>query len=240
MPISCETSKYFTVPRHPSMTSSSTVQAEILGRSIHPVPVAATLTVRSARTVATKDTWGDLMQAANEGNVSAYTPLLSQLNAWLRRYYSHRLPSSMVDDATQETLLAIYVRRRTYEHGRPFKAWARGIARYKWIDHIRAAKRNPAAPCGEGEIEGIVSNDDHASITLSAIVLESLLSRLSPGQADVIRLVKINGFSISEASAVTGQSESLVKVNIHRGILKLSAVAAGYNDSPQTQSIRVM
>ena len=43
-------------------------------------------------------------------------------------------------------------------------------------------------------------------------------------QAEVISLVKIEGLSIIEAAAQTGQSESLVKVNIHRGLKKMSAL----------------
>jgi RNA polymerase sigma-70 factor (ECF subfamily) len=58
----------------------------------------------------------------------------------------------------------------------------------------------------------------------SAIVLEDLLAKLKPAQANVIRLVKLQGFSIEEAASATGQSESLVKVNIHRGLGKLQGI----------------
>ena len=43
-------------------------------------------------------------------------------------------------------------------------------------------------------------------------------------QSDVIELVRIEGLYIAVASQKTGQSESLVKVNIHRGLKKLSAL----------------
>ncbi len=59
----------------------------------------------------------------------------------------------------------------------------------------------------------------------SATTLEKLLSELKPAQAEVIRLVKMHGFSIEEASARTGQSASLVKVNIHRGITRMMIAA---------------
>jgi hypothetical protein len=42
----------------------------------------------------------------------------------------------------------------------------------------------------------------------------------------VIRLVKLQGLSIEDASSVTGQSAALVKVNVHRGLKKLSALVA--------------
>src|SRR5262249_31078566 len=46
-------------------------------------------------------------------------------------------------------------------------------------------------------------------------------------QARVIRLVKLQGVSIEAASIATGQSPALVKVNIHRGLKKLAALAIG-------------
>jgi len=48
------------------------------------------------------------------------------------------------------------------------------------------------------------------------------MTLLPPGQAQAITLVKIEGASIAEASQICGQSESLVKVNIHRGLKKLA------------------
>jgi RNA polymerase sigma-70 factor (ECF subfamily) len=56
------------------------------------------------------------------------------------------------------------------------------------------------------------------------VSLERLLAMIPPRQADVISFVKIEGLSIVEAAARTGQSESLVKVNIHRGLKKMSAL----------------
>ena len=47
---------------------------------------------------------------------------------------------------------------------------------------------------------------------------------LPPAQARVIELVKIEGRSVAEAAVRSGQSEPLVKVNIHRGLKKLSAL----------------
>jgi len=51
-----------------------------------------------------------------------------------------------------------------------------------------------------------------------------MLAFLPPAQAQAIALVKIEGASIAEASNISGQSESLVKVNIHRGLKRLAAL----------------
>jgi RNA polymerase sigma factor (sigma-70 family) len=180
---------------------------------------------RSVQPVGAKDPWGELMAAAQLGNAGAYTRLLTEVDGWLRRYYARRLPVSMVEDAAQDTLLTLHARRHTYEPGRPFKAWLAGIARYKWIDRLRALDRDPAVSCAEDMSED-VAIDDHGPAIVSALLLRKLLSQLKPAQSEVIRLVKLEGLTVEEASELTGQSVPLVKVNIHRGLAMLSYIVA--------------
>lgn len=168
------------------------------------------------------DQWGQLMEAAQGGNGGAYNRLLNEVQPWLVRYYSRRLPLHMVDDAAQDTLMAIHQKRHTYEPGRPFRPWLAGIARYKWIDRLRAMGRQHTVSIDDEIFEPSV--EGHESAVTSAILLEELLTKLKPAQISVIRLVKLQGFSIEDAAAKTGQSESLVKVNIHRGLAKLAAM----------------
>ncbi len=80
------------------------------------------------------------MAAAQDGNAVAYHRLLSEIDVWLRRYYAHRLPVSMIDDAVQDALVAVHRKRHMYDPRRPFLPWLAAIARYKWIDAIRSSK----------------------------------------------------------------------------------------------------
>ena len=61
-------------------------------------------------------------------------------------------------------------------------------------------------------------------VITARLSLERLFAQLPEKQAEVIELVKVEGYSIAEASRASGQSESLVKVNIHRGLKKLAAM----------------
>jgi len=160
--------------------------------------------------------WPALMAAAQSGDSVSYRRLLGELKPWLTRYYARRLPLTVVDDAVQDALIAIHEKRHTYDPARPFGPWLSAIARFKWIDRLRALRRTATEPLGED-----VSIGDHEAEVLSATVLNQLLANLRPAQAEVIRLVKIHGLSVEEASAKTGQSVSLVKVNIHRGLARM-------------------
>ncbi len=167
----------------------------------------------------TESDWSGLMAAAQAGDGSAYRRLLEDVRVWLCRYYARRLPTSMIDDAAQETLIAIHQKRHTYDPRRPFTPWLAGIARYKWIDRLRDLKRNACEALPEN-----VGVGDHGSSVISATVLETLLAQLKPAQSAAIRLVKIHGLSVEETAARTGQSQSLVKVNIHRGLARLATI----------------
>jgi len=166
-----------------------------------------------------QDEWSRLMAAAQAGNGGVYRRLLSELTIWLRRYFSRRMPPAVVDDAVQETLMAVHRRRHTYDPRQPFLPWLAAIARRKWVDQLRALERHAAA-----DLPDTVAVSDHESAVVSASVLTGLMSELRPAQASVIELVKLRGYSLEEASRETGQSISAVKVNIHRGLARLTAL----------------
>ncbi len=163
--------------------------------------------------------WDALMGAAQNGDAAAYRHLLTELVVWLRRYYARRLPPGHIDDAVQEALIAVHEKRNTYDPNRPLVAWLAAIARHKWIDMLRTMNAKQTEV-----LEVDVAVADHGEAVTSAQSLERLLGTLKPGQSQVIQLVKLYGLSIEEAAKVTGQSAALVKVNIHRGLKRMSSL----------------
>ena len=175
----------------------------------------------------TESDWRALMVAAQSGNAEIYRRLLTEVRAWLHRYYVRRLPAPMVDDAVQEVLLAVHEKRHTYDPAQEFGPWLAAIARYKWIDRLRAMKAAPLE-----ELSDDLAVQGHGNAVQDARSLELLLGRLKPAQAEVIRLVKLQGLSLEEAASRTGQTVSLVKVNIHRGLGRLTALVQDQTDAP--------
>jgi len=174
--------------------------------------------------------WGKLMAAGRYGDARAYRRLLGELHNWLTRWYRRRLPTALVDDASQEALIAVHNNRNTYEPSRPFVPWLTSIVRHKWADQLRAARRRESDPLPDDLAVG-----DHVSAVIRESLLDRLMAALKPAQAEVIRLVKLEGFSIAEASHRTGQSHQLVKVNIHRGLVKMQRTAAVMDRLPMTR-----
>ena len=171
---------------------------------------------RTAADVSIDDRWNRLMAAAQRGDETAYDRLMREVRDWLSRYFHRRLPADAADDATQEALLAVHVHKQSYQTSDPMRPWLKTIARFKWIDQLRSHVRSP-----ESLEDADVPVDDHGSATRAAVLLDLLLAETKPAQEMVIRLVKLRGASVEEASRISGQSPSLVKVNIHRGLKRI-------------------
>jgi len=145
---------------------------------------------------------------------------LSEASSWLQRYFRRKVPDAQLDDLVQEVLLAIHKKRASYDAARPFLPWMAAIARYRWIDHLRKVYRSQEDALEDND----AFEDSDEEAVLARISLERLFVHLTDKQAKVIELVKIDGHSIRDAARAYGQSESAVKVNIHRGLKKLSAL----------------
>ena len=88
------------------------------------------------------DELSSLMRAGNAGDAGAYRTLLQLLAGRLRITVRRALSSvgrstEEAEDIVQETLLAIHLKRHTWDDRQPLEPWARGIARYKMIDALR-------------------------------------------------------------------------------------------------------
>jgi RNA polymerase sigma-70 factor (ECF subfamily) len=160
-----------------------------------------------------------LMALSQAGDRDAYAALLNAAQAWLRRYFARRVNPAQLDDLVQETLISLHRKRASFDASRPFLPWLAAIARYRWVDHLRLLYKTELVGTSE-DFEGF---DEEPAIT-ARISLERLFTQLPSAQVEAIELVKIEGLSVSEASRMTGQSESLIKVNIHRGLKRLTSI----------------
>jgi RNA polymerase sigma-70 factor (ECF subfamily) len=170
--------------------------------------------------LADEPTFARLMAAAQDGDKAATNVLLSEAGLWLERYFRRRVPPHAIDDLVQEVLIAFYSKRATWDPSRPFLPWLAAIARYRWVDHLRKVYRHD----GQELTEGDAAQDSDEEVVMARVSLDRLFGLLPEKQAEAIEMVKIAGLSVREASEKTGQSESLIKVNIHRGLRKLAAM----------------
>ena len=158
------------------------------------------------------------MGRALEGDKPAYRLVLDRSRDWLLAYYRRRVPPAMIDDLVQETLLSVHSKRQSFDPSRPYLPWLAAIARYRWVDALRRMRDTD-----ELHPEDVASEEDDSPI-VARLSISRLLSHLPARLANVIVLTRIEGRSVAEAARICGQSENLVKVNVHRGLKKLAAL----------------
>ncbi len=161
-----------------------------------------------------------LMLGGLDGDASAHRQLLGLLSERLRAYFTPRMSSALADveDLVQETLLAVHLRRASYDRSQPFTAWAFAIARYKLIDHWRRRKIRVTTPLddvAEFLAAEPTQSDDGLDLTRA-------LGALPPRQRALIEDVKVKGLSLSEAGDRAGVSEGAAKVALHRALKMLA------------------
>ena len=169
--------------------------------------------------------WGDLMRAANGGDTAAYNRLLTRLAPAVRAVARRGLGRAGLgpeeaEDVVQETLLAIHLKRHTWDSTLPLGPWVRAIARNKLIDSMRRRGRRDHVPIDD-VIDTLAS--DTAEPTPIPGKLDEHLQSLPDRQQSVVRSISLDGASIRETAARLNMSEGAVRVALHRGLAALSA-----------------
>lgn len=169
------------------------------------------------------DAWPGLMMAAQAGDAAAYRRLLGEISPAIRAFLRSRLFNpDHVEDVMQETLLAVHEARHTYRPEQPFRNWMYGIARHKMLDYFRKQRRQSAYEISDEDLVTFLKDPaNNPEEALSGQDLHALLAKLPERQQEVLRLTKIEGYSMAEAAARLGMTETAAKVTAHRGYRKL-------------------
>src|ERR1700720_4902211 len=170
-----------------------------------------------------------LMLASLDGDAASHRALLERLSGRLRAYYKGKLAGigrdgTEAEDLVQEAVLAIHIKRHTYDPTEPLTPWVHAIARYKLIDFLRRTRASFADVPIE-EADAIMAHDDNVDAE-STFDVKRLMERLPKNMRCAIEAVRLDGLSIAEAAQRCGISEPGVKVNIHRGLKALAGLIA--------------
>jgi RNA polymerase sigma factor (sigma-70 family) len=173
-----------------------------------------------------EEEWAVLMRAAIAGDSGSYKRLLVSLTPALRgvaRRDCARLGLDVgeAEDVVQETLLAVHLKRDTWDMDRPIGPWIMTIARNKLIDARRRRGAKTPLPIDDAfDLAAPEAADDG----LDRQDVDRLLGELGERQRDLVRFLSIDGHSVKEAAERHGMSEGAVRVALHRAIKTLAAL----------------
>ncbi len=173
--------------------------------------------------------WAEWMRAASDGDTAAYDRFLREAALALRASVRRGLArvgasASETEDVVQDILIAVHLKRHTWDRTRPIGPWIAGIARYKIIDNMRRRGFRTELPI-EDFIEILPAEAEPEAGTARDVTRS--LAALPEGQRKVVQSIAIDGISIADTAQRLNMSEGAVRVSLHRG---LGALAKRHRD----------
>ena len=158
----------------------------------------------------------------------------------LLRVARSRLRSAQAaEDAVQETFLAAYKSRHTYRDEFSFRTWLWTILLNQCRSQQQRLARLPQTPggsanAGESWLEASLQVEATQPLPLAQLLaserrdlLESLLGRLTPAQADALRLRFYGGLKFQEIADIMHMGLSATKMRYKRALDRLREKFSG-------------
>jgi RNA polymerase sigma-70 factor (ECF subfamily) len=168
-----------------------------------------------------------LMRRARQGDDEAYRHLLGLLAIRLRAIVRRGLATAGRgptdnEDIVQETLLAMHLKRDTWDETQPLEPWLRAIARHKLADHLRRRGFYDHVDI-EDHIDTLPAAD--TADADASVDSQTLLAMLPERQRSIVEAISLEGHRAGDVAVRLGMSEGAVRVMLHRA---LKALAAAY------------
>lgn len=172
----------------------------------------------------TIDDWGNLLAAANSGDVQAYARFLRTVTPVLRGVVRSKgvgLGDAGCEDVLQEVLLAVHLKRHTWQEGAPARPWLYAIARYKVIDALQARGRSIDLPIED--FTDVLAADTGPDPT-EAADMAKMIGMLDGRSAKIVQMIGVEGASTLEAGQALQMTEGAVRVALHRALKTLAVL----------------
>lgn len=168
-----------------------------------------------------------LVEAAREGDRSAWELLYRRLYPRLHAYHARRVGAEHAEDAVSETMARAVSGFDGFTLGRAgFDGWVFGIARRVAADHYRksaqrrrqgiAAARVARGPDDSGDptTDDLCEDDDRAQI-------RRIFAGLSPAEREILELRIVAGLSSEQVGAVLDKAPGAVRTAQSRALARL-------------------
>lgn len=170
--------------------------------------------------------WAALLKLSLEGDARAYHRFLTVLTPHVRAMSRRRCaelgaPAGDAEDIVQDVLLAIHLKRGTWDPDRPLGPWLSAIVRNKMIDSLRRKGRRVTVAIDDVMETLAAEEDQDRSDRRDA---EQMVAMLGDPQRDIVRSISIEGASVRETAERLQMSEGAVRVALHRALKSLAAL----------------
>jgi RNA polymerase sigma-70 factor (ECF subfamily) len=167
----------------------------------------------------------ELISELQKGDLEAFTLLYARYQKRLYNFLLRLLGDrDRAEELFQETMLRVYLHRRSYLPHATFRTWLYTIARHLCLNLLAREKKERLAPGPPSlHLQADPSFNPEQRLELveqEEAVRQAILSLPLP-QREVIILTRFEGLSYREVAQILSKSESAVRVIAHRALLTL-------------------
>jgi RNA polymerase sigma-70 factor (ECF subfamily) len=154
-----------------------------------------------------------LMARMQDGDGDSCRVLLDDIGPMLTNFLRRRIADrNALEDVYQETLMALFQARHTYDPSRPLEPWLFAIARNVAADHARHFwNRASVEQLTDRMPEQLADEEPRSDSSLA-----DAMAQLPEHQRQAFSMVKLEGLSIEQAADRAGVSVGALRVRAHR------------------------
>ena len=162
----------------------------------------------------------ELVEAISGGDREALRELYERHGPWLLVRLSRRCSDpGYVEEALQDTFVAVWRSAKTYSGRGQVAAWLWSIAIRRLIDRLRTARNLEPLPAERSDVS--VSAEEQVLVGVEYGDLAGALERLSPELRAVLQATAIDGLTTKEAAHLLGIPQGTVKTRLVRARVQL-------------------
>lgn len=156
---------------------------------------------------------------------AGYVAKIAQAQPGLKAFLRTLLPcAGDADDVLQETNLVLWKKREEYDSAREFGPWARRIAYFQTLAHLKARSRSPETQFSDEMLEQLAAEGEKRSDALENRLqaLRTCLSKLPEEDRELVRARYAFGASVKVMASGIGRSADAVSMHLYRLRQKLA------------------
>ncbi len=179
----------------------------------------------------------ELILRAQAGEEAAFNTILRACKSRLLGMASRYVQSpAELDDLAQDIFVHIWKGLRTYRFDAPFPHWASRVAVNACLTHLKRRRRrqqvfiSPDEPASLERVADVSAGDQDGAREAADRLLPAMQA-LRADERLIITLLHLEEKSVVEISALTGWTESNVKVRAMRARIKLKKLLTQYENT---------
>jgi RNA polymerase sigma factor (sigma-70 family) len=166
--------------------------------------------------------WEAKMRAGLAGDTAAYHALLVDITPFVRMVVRRSftrggLAAVEIEDVVQDVLLAVHLKRHTWDPALPLSPWLGAVTRHKTIDAMRRHGGRATVPIDEiAEVTAApaTAEGDRGDV-------ERMLATLPDRSRRIVSAVMLQERAAADIGGELGMSEGAVRVALHRALKAL-------------------